>query len=71
MDSGITFDSNGDLLFSDRDNHIIRKIRKTDGKIQTIIGNRTQCISPWTACGDGTNSPLAVRLSKVCKATRL
>ncbi len=36
---GLTVASNGDLVFCDTNNHVIRRISKRDGTIQTLIGS--------------------------------
>ncbi len=40
--SALTFDSNGDLYFTDRSNHRIRKITTATGIISTVSGTGTQ-----------------------------
>lgn len=68
---GLTFDTKGNLFIADSENHVVRKVDRTNSSIKTIAG-RIQAfdagptpVPPASAGGEVDEDPLAAETSKV------
>lgn len=57
--SGIDLDNVGNVYFSDKLNHVIRKVDTFTNRISTIAGDNTICSPHTNTCGDGGVASLA------------
>ena len=49
----VSTDSAGDLFIADTVNSVIREVSATNGIMETVVGNGTECSSSTDLCGDG------------------
>ena len=49
----VSVDTAGDFFIADTVNSVIREVSATNGIIQTVAGNGTECSPSTAACGDG------------------
>ena len=50
---GVAVDSSGNIYIADTDNYRIREVTVSNGEINTVAGNGTECTGGGAACGDG------------------